>query len=64
MKQPADVHCHVAIQVSNFEDAVAALKSRGVAFREPTLQSKKKIVYLQEPDPDGNPVHLIWLAET
>lgn len=64
MKEPADVHCHVAIQVSNFEDAVAALKSKGVAFREPVLQPKRKLVYLQEPDPDGNLVHLIWLAET
>lgn len=64
MKQPADFHCHVAIQVSNFEDAVAALKSKGVVFKEPILQPKRKLVYLLEPDPDGNPVHLVWLAET
>ncbi len=61
MKEPADVHCHVAIRVSNFEEAMAALKSKGVALREPESGPTSKKVYLQEPDPDGNPVHLVWL---
>lgn len=63
MKTPADVNCHIAIRVSNFEQAVASLQSRGVGLAEAQIQPRKKIVYLTEPDPDGNLVHLVWLAD-
>ncbi len=62
MKERAGIHCHVAIRVSNFEEAMAALKSKGVALQEPSIEPTAKKVYLAEPDPDGNPVHLVWLA--
>ncbi len=63
MKEPAEPHCHVGIRVSNLEEAIAALKSKGVALREPVSGPTSKKVYLQQPDPDGNPVHLVWLAK-
>lgn len=63
MKTAADVPCHIAIRVSNFEQAVAALQGRGVGLKEPEIFPRKKVVHLQEPDPDGNRVHLVWMPE-
>ncbi len=61
MKNAAgDAHMHVAIHVSNFEEAVAALQARGIRLKEPIVQPGLKIVYLQDADPEGNPVHLWW----
>jgi predicted enzyme related to lactoylglutathione lyase len=61
MKNPAGAaHMHVAVQVSDFEQAVAALKAKGVRLKEPMIQPHLKIVYLEETDPEGNPVHLWW----
>jgi 2-dehydro-3-deoxyphosphogluconate aldolase / (4S)-4-hydroxy-2-oxoglutarate aldolase len=59
-KVSGDDHMHVAIQVSNFEEAMAALQAKGVALKEPNIKPDLKAVYLQEPDPEGNPVHLWW----
>jgi catechol 2,3-dioxygenase-like lactoylglutathione lyase family enzyme len=53
-------HMHVAIQVSDFEEAVAALKAKGIRLKEPLIQPNLKIVYLEDPDPEGNLVHLWW----
>ena len=61
MKEPAD-YCHVAIRVSNFEEAVVALQAKGVTFKEPNVKPDQKAVYLNETDPDGNQVHLLWTA--
>jgi hypothetical protein len=62
MKNPEDLHCHVAVRVSNFEEAVAALQAKGIGFKEPNIKPDNKAVYLQDPDPDGNTVHLVWRA--
>jgi transposase len=51
---------HVAIRVSDFEAAMAFLKAKGTALKEPMIQAELKIVYLEEADPEGNPVHLWW----
>jgi hypothetical protein len=53
-------HMHVAIRVSNFEEAVAALQSKGIPLKEPLIGPDLKIVYLENTDPEGNPVHLWW----
>ena len=53
-------HMHVAIQVSDFEEAVAELKAKGIRLREPMIQPDLKIAYLEDLDPAGNPVHLWW----
>jgi predicted enzyme related to lactoylglutathione lyase len=53
-------HMHVAVHVSDFEAAVVALKAKGIALKEPMIQPDLKIVYLEETDPEGNPVHLWW----
>jgi hypothetical protein len=55
-----DARMHVAIQVSDFEEAVAALKAKGIRLKEPIIGPNLKIVYLEESDPEGNPVHLWW----
>jgi hypothetical protein len=53
-------HMHVAVHVSDFEAAVAELRARGIALKEPMIKPDLKIVYLEESDPEGNPVHLWW----
>jgi hypothetical protein len=55
-----NAHMHIAIQVSDFEKAVAALKAKGIRLKEPVIEPNLKIVYLEETDPEGNPVHLWW----
>ena len=61
MKQTAGKEpMHVAVRVSNFEEAVSALKARGIPLREPSIKPDLKVVYLQETDPEGNTVHLWW----
>jgi catechol 2,3-dioxygenase-like lactoylglutathione lyase family enzyme len=61
MKNTAgEARLHVAIQVSNFEEAVAELQAKGIPLEEPLIGPDLKIVYLRDPDPEGNPVHLWW----
>jgi hypothetical protein len=64
MKQKAGrAHLHVAVQVANFEEAVAALQAKGIPLSEPLIESELKIIYLREPDPEGNLVHLWWAPQ-
>ena len=63
MKQRNDAPCHIAIRVSDFEKAVAELESKGVKFKPAVITPTRKLVYFQDPDPDGNLVHLAWFAE-
>jgi hypothetical protein len=63
MKAPADTHVHIAIRVSNFEEAVAALQAKGIGIQEPNIKPDSKAAYLDVTDPDGNPVHLLWTAK-
>ena len=63
MKAPEDTRLHVAIRVSNFEEAVAALQAQGIGIKEPIVKPDLKAAYLDVNDPDGNPVHLLWLAK-
>jgi 2-dehydro-3-deoxyphosphogluconate aldolase / (4S)-4-hydroxy-2-oxoglutarate aldolase len=62
MKDPAETRMHIAIHVSNFEAAVAALQARGIGIKEPNLKPDVKAAYLDVTDPDGNLVHLLWRA--
>lgn len=61
MKREPNRPCHIAIQVSDFEAAVEDLKAKGVELLEPTIRPTVKAVYLKEPDPAGNTVHLLWM---
>ena len=62
MKGEPRANCHLAILVSDFEAAVADLKAKGVELLEPNIKPTVKSVYLKEPDPAGNTVHLLWLG--
>ena len=62
VKEKATGGCHVAIRVSNFEAAVEALRAQGVELEEPKIKPGVKAVFLKEPDPAGNLVHLLWTA--
>jgi len=61
MKKEPDRPCHIAILVSNFELAVEDLKAKGVELLEPNIKPTIKSVYLKNPDPAGNTVHLLWM---
>ncbi len=52
--------CHVAVRVSNFDKALAALKEQGVEFEDPKIKGNVKAIFLKERDPAGNIVHLYW----
>jgi 2-dehydro-3-deoxyphosphogluconate aldolase/(4S)-4-hydroxy-2-oxoglutarate aldolase len=62
MKQPAQQSCHVAIRVSNFEEACKYLTDRGVQLEEPKIKKDVKSVFLKEPDKAGNRIHLLYTA--
>ncbi len=53
---------HIAVRVSNFEEAVSVLRAKGIALGEPSIKPTSKTVYLKDTDPDGNLVHLLWTA--
>jgi catechol 2,3-dioxygenase-like lactoylglutathione lyase family enzyme len=63
MKAPEDTRLHVAIRVSNFDEAVAALQAQRIGIKEPIVKPDLKAAYLDVTDPDGNPIHLLWLAK-
>jgi 2-dehydro-3-deoxyphosphogluconate aldolase/(4S)-4-hydroxy-2-oxoglutarate aldolase len=52
--------CHIAIEVDNFERAVADLTAKGISLEKPIISEQVKAIYLQTPDPSGNRVHLMW----
>ena len=56
-------HMHVAIHVSDFEAAVAELQEKGIRLKEPLIGPDLKIAYLEDTDPEGNPVHLWWARQ-
>lgn len=60
MKASKDAPMHIAVRVSNFEEAVAALKAKGIGIKDPVLKPESKSAYLETADPDGNLVHLLW----
>lgn len=63
MKAPEETRLHLAIRVSNFDEAVAALQAQGISIKDPTVKPDSKAAYLDVTDPDGNPVHLLWTAK-
>jgi 2-dehydro-3-deoxyphosphogluconate aldolase/(4S)-4-hydroxy-2-oxoglutarate aldolase len=62
MKKPEANKDHVAIRVSNFEEACKHLQKMGLELEAPKIKKGVKAVFLKTPDPSGNKVHLIYLA--
>lgn len=60
MKQPEQPSCHIAIRVSNFDEACKYLREHGIDLEEPRIGKGGKSVYLKNPDKAGNRVHLIY----
>ncbi len=63
MKEPVSDRFHIAIRVADFDAAVAALQARGIELEEPNVKPESKAVYLEQTDPAGNRVHLLWQAQ-
>jgi len=62
MKQPEAIKCHIAIRVSNFEEACRHLQEKGIELEEPRIKKGVKAAFLKKPDPAGNRVHLLYLG--
>jgi len=61
LKEQVYEKCHIAIRVSDFEKACKFLEARGVELEEPIIvKDVGTVVYLKNPDPTGNRVHLIF----
>lgn len=60
MKEQAHAPCHLAIRVSNFEEACKYLTERGVQLEEPKIKKGVKSVFLKESDKAGNRIHLLY----
>ena len=60
MKEPTQSECHIAVRVSNFEEACKYLTERGIELEEPKIKKDVKAVYLKKPDKAGNRVHIIY----
>ncbi|RLG94411.1 hypothetical protein DRO37_05705 [Candidatus Bathyarchaeota archaeon] len=61
IKEPSAEKCHIAIRVSNFEAACEYLKKMGIELEEPKIGKGYKSVFLKNPDPAGNRIHILYL---
>jgi 2-dehydro-3-deoxyphosphogluconate aldolase/(4S)-4-hydroxy-2-oxoglutarate aldolase len=61
-KAAEDKRVHIAVRVSDFDEAVAALRAQGIGIKEPIVKPDLKAAFLDAADPDGNPIHLVWMA--
>jgi 2-dehydro-3-deoxyphosphogluconate aldolase/(4S)-4-hydroxy-2-oxoglutarate aldolase len=59
-KEGKNERCHIAVRVADFDEAIAHLRALGIEFGEPKIGPGSKAVFLKNPDPAGNLVHLIW----
>ena len=59
-KEPAHQKSHVAIRVSNYEEARAELIAKGFEFEEESEKNGVRAGYLTTPDPAGHRVHLLY----
>jgi len=60
MKEPSQPKTHVAVRVSNYEEAKAALLAKGFEFEEESEKGGVKAGYLTTADPAGHRVHLLY----
>jgi catechol 2,3-dioxygenase-like lactoylglutathione lyase family enzyme len=63
LKAPSPERCHVAIEVSDFDKAVEALRAQGIEFETPKGGGSVRGIFLKQRDPTGNLVHLFWQAK-
>jgi len=60
VKGTSPAACHICIEVSNYDAAVAALEAKGIELDEPKLRPETKSAFLKQRDPAGNLVHILW----
>lgn len=62
-KTGADAALHLAVRVSDFDAAEAALQAQGIGLKDPNIKADAKSAYLDVTDPEGNLIHLLWLPK-
>lgn len=60
VKEPTEADCHICVEVTDYEAAVADLEAKGIELGEPKLRDTFKSVFLKQTDPAGNLVHILW----
>jgi len=60
MKAAEPVKCHIAVHVSNFEEACKRLQEKGFELEEAKIKKGTKAAFLKTPDPAGNKVHVLY----
>jgi 2-dehydro-3-deoxyphosphogluconate aldolase / (4S)-4-hydroxy-2-oxoglutarate aldolase len=60
MKEGDTDRCHLAVEVADFEAAVAELQAKGIELEPAKIGADLKAVYLKQADPAGNRIHLLW----
>lgn len=60
MKEGNTDRVHIAVTVSDFEMAVAALQAKGIEIEDAKIKPDSKSAYVKQPDPAGNHIHLLW----
>jgi 2-dehydro-3-deoxyphosphogluconate aldolase/(4S)-4-hydroxy-2-oxoglutarate aldolase len=61
MKKSSDAPAHIAVRVSDFEGAIAALKEKGIGVKDPVVKPESKSAYLDVTDPEGTLIHILWI---
>ncbi len=62
LKEHEPTRGHMAIKVRHMPAAVEALAARGIGFEPVKDLGRVKVVFLKQPDPAGNKVHLLYQA--
>ncbi len=60
MKEGDTDRAHLAIEVTDFDAAVAALQAKGIELEPAKIGTSVKAAFLKQTDPAGNRLHLLW----
>ncbi len=60
MKEGNTDRVHLAVEVTDFDLAVATLSAKGIGIEDLNVKPDSKSAYLKQTDPAGNRVHLLW----
>jgi len=60
VKEASQAGCHICVEVTDYEEAVAALAAKGIELGEPKIRPTTKSAFLKQTDPAGNLVHILW----
>ena len=60
VKTTSEAGCHICVEVTDYDAAVAALEAKGIELGETKVRPTTKSAFLKQADPAGNLVHILW----